>query len=973
MKLLKLCRTTFTRMLLILVIISSLHATQAFSQETEDSQVFIAGFNAYQQKDYGSSIEKLTEVLRKHPNTPLRDMTLFWLARSYYKIGNQQEAARNLSRFSRDYPDNPLKSTVEDELLTLTARFERGETLPVGAPPVKQLGQSSVQIVKAEKERIAVARGEEARQAAVVAETARTAAQKQTEENADAEKREQAAAQKTADNRKATLAAAEAEAARLKTLRLTEERAASEKMAQEQILLTKATQEKAEREKTPPATIAEPAATEQTAGETGAVMAAAAAESAQLSAVKQAEEQQTRMKAEQEKIAAQKAAEQRELAQRAAAKAAGEKAAEQAQAKAEFERREAVERAIATLRAEAEMEASRIATQKAERERIIQVKIKEARQAAAAAETARLAALKAEADRLAAEQAANEEKARRLVTQKAEEARLEQQKLQDERTKAAKRAYREKAIAQYKAILDTYPKSAAAITSAAKLRELGIAVALPPAASEPAQSDTTQVLKLEVAQFAGFEFNLPTPPPAFNVGVPATIPFEVVNRGNGADSFDLFSTFPASYRPRFASAAAPEKNIDRTPTLEPAETFRGVIEFVIPPNSIDGLRIAQAVKIASRLMGEASQSHEIQLVASAPLLRAIVRAENSTYLPGGKVAYRVSLLNVGSTTARDVSVRVRYPSGLEPSATGNGFKKESSTSVALDDVVISSGESREFTVPFQLKEGALAGEDLTARVELFNKTLGTSAVFVSNSPTVAIQRGVVIRSATAPVITIPGQTIAVPLTVVNTGNIREKFTISSKLAGGESLVVYHDLNRDGIRQASEKPVKELGPLAPGEEASLVAEVKTATTVSDGSKGTVQVSISSAEDSSSSATGTAQLIYSRPVLKLATSSHSGQLKPGDITSFDLTITNNGSNLARVVVLQSIWPELLELVASEPTTSSVAQGTVTWRFTELGAGERRNIRVSFRVKPGTGVGKAIQVRNSLTYEDQLGNRY
>ena len=200
-----------------------------------------------------------------------------------------------------------------------------------------------------------------------------------------------------------------------------------------------------------------------------------------------------------------------------------------------------------------------------------------------------------------------------------------------------------------------------------------------------------------------------------------------------------------------------------------------------------------------------------------------------------------------------------------------------------------------------------------------------------------------------------------------------KFTISSKLAGGESLVVYHDLNRDGIRQASEKPVKELGPLAPGEEASLVAEVKTATTVSDGSKGTVQVSISSAEDSSSSATGTAQLIYSRPVLKLATSSHSGQLKPGDITSFDLTITNNGSNLARVVVLQSIWPELLELVASEPTTSSVAQGTVTWRFTELGAGERRNIRVSFRVKPGTGVGKAIQVRNSLTYEDQLGNRY
>ncbi len=372
-------------------------------------------------------------------------------------------------------------------------------------------------------------------------------------------------------------------------------------------------------------------------------------------------------------------------------------------------------------------------------------------------------------------------------------------------------------------------------------------------------------------------------------------------------------------------------------------------------------------------MGEASQSHVVQLVASAPLLRAVVRAENSSYLPGGKLAYRVSLLNVGSTAAREVSLRMRYPSGLEPSGTASGFRQEAPSALTLDDITVNSGESKEFTIPFLLKEGSLAGEDLTARVELVNKALNTGAVFVSNSPTVAVQRGVVIRSAAAAVIAIPGQTVSVPLTVVNTGNIREKFSLSAKLTGGGTLVIYHDLNRDGIRQSSEKPVSELGPLAPGEEASLVVEVKTASTVADGNKGAIQVSAVSTDDSGSSATGSAQLLYSRPVLKLATSGHSGQLKPGDITSFDLTITNNGSNLARVVELQSIWPELLELVASEPATSTVAQGTVIWRFTELGGGERRNIRVSFRVRPGTGVGKAIQVRNSLTYEDQLGNRY
>ncbi len=135
---LKLCCKSLLRLLVVLAIISSLFVSPALCQETEDSQVFIAGFNAYQQKNYAVSIEKMNEVLQKYPDSPLRDMALFWLARSYFKAGNQREAARYLSQFSKEYPDNSLKSTVEDELLSLTARYEKGEKLPVGSPPVKQ-------------------------------------------------------------------------------------------------------------------------------------------------------------------------------------------------------------------------------------------------------------------------------------------------------------------------------------------------------------------------------------------------------------------------------------------------------------------------------------------------------------------------------------------------------------------------------------------------------------------------------------------------------------------------------------------------------------------------------------------------------------------------------------------------------------------------------------------------------------------
>ena len=123
----------------------------------------------------------------------------------------------------------------------------------------------------------------------------------------------------------------------------------------------------------------------------------------------------------------------------------------------------------------------------------------------------------------------------------------------------------------------------------------------------------------------------------------------------------------------------------------------------------------------------------------------------------------------------------------------------------------------------------------------------------------------------------------------------------------------------------------------------------------------------------SASGSAQLIYSRPILQMTMTRRDGSQKPGEVASFDLTITNKGSNLARVVELQSTWPEQLELVAADPANSAVSSGNIIWSFKEMGAGERRIIKVFFRVKPGTGVGTSIQVRNVMTYEDQLGNRY
>lgn len=244
---------------------------------------------------------------------------------------------------------------------------------------------------------------------------------------------------------------------------------------------------------------------------------------------------------------------------------------------------------------------------------------------------------------------------------------------------------------------------------------------------------------------------------------------------------------------------------------------------------------------------------------------------------------------------------------------------------------------------------------------------------MSNMAAVQAQRGVTVLAASEKLLTIPGQAMTVPFVITNTGNVREKFKITPATLSAREMVVFHDINRDGIRQASEPEIREIGPLAPKEEAGVAIEIKTPKTALDGSEEVVQLSFSSEGEPARSAAGATRLMYSRPVLQLAMSGRDGRLKPGEVGSFDLAITNKGSNLARVVELVSAWPEQLELVAADPASSGFSSGSVTWRFKELGAGEKRSIKVSYRVKPGTGVGTSIQVKNILTYEDQIGNRY
>jgi uncharacterized membrane protein len=934
-KMSRLCRllTAFFTCLLLITLLST---APVCAQETEDSQLFLSGFNAYQQKDYPVAVSHLGEVLQKFPDSSLRDMTLFWLARAHYKAGSTQDAARYMAQFTREYPDNPLKNTVEEDLLSLAAQYEKNQ----GAP---------AQVVVAEKQDLA-------------------------KQQAAAEQAAQAKAQQAGAAEKAALLKAKAETDRLAREKAETERLTSLKREEEKRVaaaeMERVAREQAERDRAAVVKVeAERIAQEKAAQE--------AAEKARILRAKVDAERIVREKLEAERLAT---AEAERVAQAAAAKTQAE------QAQAEAERLAAVKRAD-EQKQRAEVE--RVAQHKAETERLAKLKVAEdlekkaqLQKATAAAELAaqtkaeeqRAAAARAEAKRQAAEKTAAAAVAQReqklAAARKLEENRLAAEKMRQDRI-----GLKEKAISEYKTIIERFPDSSAARTAAARLKELGVAVPVATvgsSASEPTTA-TAQVLTLEVAQYAAFEFDLHASAAPVEVARKAVVPFELTNKGNGQDSFYLAAGFPTEFNARFASASAPELTINQTPQLATGDTFKGLLLLNIPATTIDGLRIAYPVKAASQFMAETSQSRVVSLVAAAPLLRAVIKADKSQLLPGERLQYRLTIMNLGSTAAQDVTLRLNYPAQYQPDGTSAGFRQEMDAALVLDGIALKPGESRDLTAGFQLKDGALAKEELMVRADLLNNTLQTKNSFLSNASFVVPVSGLSIKLATDKVKAVPGQTVTIPVRITNKGNQRERFNLIAGSAPFQTVVLYHDLNRDGLRQPGEPAVNAIGPLGPKEEAALLIEVATLKGAQDGTVERLSLTAVPESSQNKAVTVDAQIAYSRPVVQLAMKGREGRMVPGELLTVQLDILNSGSNLAKLVDLQVTWPSQLELVAADQAESSVQPGVSAWHFSELGAGEKRTIKASFRIKTGTVVGTGLQVKSTLTYQDQIGNRY
>ena len=185
----------FIKSIFFSMIAIMLGAGLIFAAEVDDAAIFVEAFNAFQKKDYLLAIEKAGQLNQVFPDSPLRDVTLLLIARSSIKAGENELAAKTINKFKGEFSDSTLASTIEEELLALGSRFQKGEPLQpnkqlqTAAQKIRddRLAQGRIAALKLEQEKLAKERAEQERIALEKAESERRERERLAAEKAEKE------------------------------------------------------------------------------------------------------------------------------------------------------------------------------------------------------------------------------------------------------------------------------------------------------------------------------------------------------------------------------------------------------------------------------------------------------------------------------------------------------------------------------------------------------------------------------------------------------------------------------------------------------------------------------------------------------------------------------------------------------------------------------------------------------------------
>ncbi len=227
---------------------------------------------------------------------------------------------------------------------------------------------------------------------------------------------------------------------------------------------------------------------------------------------------------------------------------------------------------------------------------------------------------------------------------------------------------------------------------------------------------------------------------AVPVGTTGSLPIEITNNGKSSEEFMFTVTAPKEYEAILAKTEKSDEAVSRL-QLAVGESFRGFVVFKMPSDMVDGHRSAVTIRAASAKFSDINFHKDAVLISSAPLVRAVAKLAKPKVTSGERLRYRVTVLNVGSLPANNLTVRLQLPPQIEfISAPDFSFRQESNGIIAIKIDQVDIGKLSEIGLDVKIRDDVTIGQELRGHVEVINESLQRKESFNASASVVVRAR-----------------------------------------------------------------------------------------------------------------------------------------------------------------------------------------------------------------------------------------
>jgi uncharacterized repeat protein (TIGR01451 family) len=505
-----------------------------------------------------------------------------------------------------------------------------------------------------------------------------------------------------------------------------------------------------------------------------------------------------------------------------------------------------------------------------------------------------------------------------------------------------------------------------------------------PPSAESAQPAQTSGLNLTVRQVPGLALALRKAAETASPGQLVQVPITITNTGNKEDQFRLETDLPAEYQPAFSLVGTQTSDtglpILVTPQLARGGSIDVLLKVKVPETATDGQQRRFFVRAASQADYQILKIVDGAINVVAPALSANSNVSQSSVMPGDTFTQTIQIRNVGSTAARSSRADFVFNPSFElirATPAPIAYDAPSRTAIwSLGD--LGGRDSKEITVTLRALPEALAGSNALGRGMMRTQSLPYASNF--DSPTISVGKVPRVQiDAVSPGLTVtPGDTTYIPFVVRNLGNSMDAFELRITGVGAPQATAYMDSNGDGLHQDNEPVATQTLPLAARDgQFLMLLKVQVPANAPDRTQYNYSVVARSLASGRVANEASSVLTVGTPRVLVRTEQVSDSSAPGDAIYYRLVLVNQGSGLARNLVVTETLPEALQFVNSDPTLkqedASGAGQRLVWRVADLAPGDTAVLRIGVRLRPNLPADTNLTTRHTLIYQDSNGNNY